>query len=86
MNLQNVLGPRIGNIWTRYTRISRTRLIDNQYPDRRTRPNLQLPFARRRDGIGVLDFTNGFHDTGNAMATFDCQRALAPRVRLLSPC
>lgn len=68
---------------SRYTRISRTRLIDNAIsrPAESGPVNLQL-FLLLIVVVTALafDFTNGFHDTGNAMATSIASGALAPRV------
>ena len=40
--------------------------------------------ARRRDRVGLaFDFTNGFHDTANYVATWVGTRALSPRPAVL---
>lgn len=63
--------------------MSRTRLIDNAIsrPAESGPVNLQL-FLLLIVVVTALafDFTNGFHDTGNAMATSIASGALAPRV------
>lgn len=73
---------------SRYTRISRTRLIDNAIsrPAESGPVNLQL-FLLLIVVVTALafDFTNGFHDTGNAMATSIASGALAPRVAVALP-